>query len=400
LQTPQAEQGVEDRTGQDVLATPLLLMIPLLFTGGAAFGYFLVALGVIFLLANLGAFRIVRLDLVWPLVAAVTLLPLLPRVVRDKQLVALAVVPLVAGVLISAAPMLVYLERNPLELAGHASAMAIWSRDVQQHEESGYHLQHGDTASLWRIQIQRSLGAFVSQSDTQEDYRSERGLLDPVAAVAFVLGLAVLVARWRSLSTLLLGTWIVATLFLGSVIIEDPPQATKLLVLMPAVCLVAGIGLEQLLRGLAPTKPPHFTAIIGIICIVVGAGFGFSYYFGRYQLLPGQTTTVLARYIGSVQTQRPVYLVNLASVPPGNETIGYLAPHATVLAWDTRKATPAVSVNRPLAFIMPDSGAEGDQAWTTVRRTFPSGEERFLSDSNGRPVLRVWEVPPNSTKVG
>ena len=34
----------------------------------ATFGYFLVALGVVFLLANLGTFRIVRWDLVWPLV--------------------------------------------------------------------------------------------------------------------------------------------------------------------------------------------------------------------------------------------------------------------------------------------------------------------------------------------
>lgn len=34
----------------------------------ATFGYFLIALGVIFLLGNIGAFRIVRWDLVWPLV--------------------------------------------------------------------------------------------------------------------------------------------------------------------------------------------------------------------------------------------------------------------------------------------------------------------------------------------
>lgn len=34
----------------------------------ATFGYFLVALGAVFLLANLGAFRIVRWDLIWPLV--------------------------------------------------------------------------------------------------------------------------------------------------------------------------------------------------------------------------------------------------------------------------------------------------------------------------------------------
>ena len=34
----------------------------------ATFGYFLVALGVVFLFANLGAFRFVRWDIVWPLV--------------------------------------------------------------------------------------------------------------------------------------------------------------------------------------------------------------------------------------------------------------------------------------------------------------------------------------------
>ena len=34
----------------------------------AIFGYFLVALGVVFLLQNLGAFRLVRFDLIWPLV--------------------------------------------------------------------------------------------------------------------------------------------------------------------------------------------------------------------------------------------------------------------------------------------------------------------------------------------
>jgi phage shock protein PspC (stress-responsive transcriptional regulator) len=34
----------------------------------ATFGYFLIALGVVFLLANIGAFRFVRWELIWPLV--------------------------------------------------------------------------------------------------------------------------------------------------------------------------------------------------------------------------------------------------------------------------------------------------------------------------------------------
>lgn len=34
----------------------------------AAFGYFMVALGIVFLLANAGVFRLIRFDLIWPLV--------------------------------------------------------------------------------------------------------------------------------------------------------------------------------------------------------------------------------------------------------------------------------------------------------------------------------------------
>lgn len=49
----------------------------------ATFGYFLIALGAIFMLTNLGAFRIVRWDLVWPLVlVAVGVLLLAQRVRR------------------------------------------------------------------------------------------------------------------------------------------------------------------------------------------------------------------------------------------------------------------------------------------------------------------------------
>ncbi len=48
----------------------------------ATFGYFLIALGVVFLLSNLGAFRIVRWDLVWPIVVVAAGVLLLAQRVR------------------------------------------------------------------------------------------------------------------------------------------------------------------------------------------------------------------------------------------------------------------------------------------------------------------------------
>jgi len=49
----------------------------------ATFGYFLVALGVVFLFANLGAFHFVRWDIVWPLVVVGAGVLLLAQRVRS-----------------------------------------------------------------------------------------------------------------------------------------------------------------------------------------------------------------------------------------------------------------------------------------------------------------------------
>ena len=67
--TASGESGAS--TGDTTMVTPPVARVEdvaMAERRRATFGYFLVALGVVFLLANLGAFRIVRFDLVWPLV--------------------------------------------------------------------------------------------------------------------------------------------------------------------------------------------------------------------------------------------------------------------------------------------------------------------------------------------
>jgi phage shock protein C len=66
-----AEPGASSADTGATTATPSIVHVEDPMTAErrrATFGYFLVALGVVFLLANVGAFRNVRWDLIWPFV--------------------------------------------------------------------------------------------------------------------------------------------------------------------------------------------------------------------------------------------------------------------------------------------------------------------------------------------
>jgi hypothetical protein len=136
---------------------------------------------------------------------------------------------------------------------------------------------------------------------------------------------------------------------------------------------------------------------VGLAAMLVGAWFGFSYYFGRYQAIPSQQATLIAGYASSIQHEDSLYLVNLG-IPPGNEAIRYLAPEAKVVAWSTKDPAPKIAGGTRLAFAMPSEGIDGLTAFNTVTVLFPGGAQRILYDTNGKAILKVWEVtaPPGS----
>ena len=104
----------------------------------------------------------------------------------------------------------------------------------------------------------------------------------------------------------------------------------------------------------------------------------------------------MARYAESIQSDRALYLVNL-DIPPGHEAIRYLAPEAKVASWTTTDPAPRIAGGTRLAFAMSYDGSNGAAALTSAQTLFPSGAQRILYDSNGRPIFRVWEVPATST---
>jgi 4-amino-4-deoxy-L-arabinose transferase-like glycosyltransferase len=338
--------------------------------------------------------------LVWPPIAVVSLVPIVIVLLHERrrqQLLTGIAVTCVAAV-VTASPMLPYVINHPGTPAARGASISIWSEEGSTHSAQAFGLQPTDSIGILEIQVQRSLESFFSRGDSSQQYNGQRGLLDPVEGVSFIIGVAVLVRQWRRQETLLLGVWLVLTLVMGSIVIIDPPFAPRLVGLAPVCAVLAAVGLDRLWRWLAALRLDSDLAVMaaGIASIAVGAYFGFSYYFEPYrEHYPNQRITALAWYIRSVQDERTVYFLDLDE-PTDYATIQFLAPNAQVLRWDDKTSAPPSVARKLLAVLTPVDGPNADRDRALVHARFPSGVVSYLVNAAGRPLVQVTEISPGA----
>ncbi len=98
----------------------------------------------------------------------------------------------------------------------------------------------------------------------------------------FLLGLAVLLWRWRLLGALPLLIWLLAT-SLGNVFIRDSAWTPRYVVAFPAVVLLMAIGLRHVLPLIWPEESrPRLRQRAIILLLTVMVGGQFVYYFGDH----------------------------------------------------------------------------------------------------------------------
>lgn len=332
--------------------------------------------------------------LVWPLIAAVVTLPFLPRFIRQWRVIRPGVAAMIIALLIAAGPMLLFFAMHPADAVARGQGIWLFNNDAMQHEIQAYGVKPGDTTAVWQRQVARSLEALQMRGDTSLHYNSPRPLLDPVISVAFLLGLVVLLRRWRDPTSVLLFAWLLLNLIFGSVLVVDPPWAPRLVTLVPAASIIGGLGLVRVWSALVPAAVlrQRVVTMAAIACVVLGAVLGFSYYFGPYRMsAPNQEVTLLTRLAHDEQGQRVVYFVGV-DLPPHFETIRFFAPDATVVSWRLGTPTPPrmTTALTAYAFAMPYAGGRAAQAEAQVRSQFPVGHEVILRNLAGSPLFRVW----------
>jgi 4-amino-4-deoxy-L-arabinose transferase-like glycosyltransferase len=158
------------------------------------------------------------------------------------------------------------------------------------------------TVDLWTI-LQRQLAAVPLLVGGLPDQSLQYGpfypLFDALVAALVTIGFFYALAHLRRPLCLLLVIWVISTVILGGVLTIDMPWWPRLLVMVPALCLLAALALEQILRtverawqslewSLAPAgsgarwRPAALGAVLALAVVAYSGGQSIQHYFTDY----------------------------------------------------------------------------------------------------------------------
>jgi hypothetical protein len=250
------------------------------------------------------------------------------------------------------------------------------------------------------ILIERVAHAFLSliYYPAFEFYGSYIPIISMMTAVLFIMGLAYILIRARSLKMLLLnGYFWGVTAAVGLFAIPPSADSYRMLAALPAAIIIAAIGLDQIMTRLGvgmKARRFHFTTITAVIMISLFIFNIWAYFFDfigqcRYG---GDTQTRFASYVGNYAQGIPreidIYLLSNETYQIGtHDSVNYLAGN--------RKIT---NIDDPIENFEPAPGeiiiANPDridelQTWA---RNHPGGELKFIYDCQNQ-IMLIYKVP-------
>jgi 4-amino-4-deoxy-L-arabinose transferase-like glycosyltransferase len=287
-------------------------------------------------------------------------------------------------------PLGLYFLEHPWLFAGHPSDVSLFDPRVHQGDLAGTLLRHA-------LQL---AGMFLWRGDPSWLHNLPgRPVFDPISGLAFLVG--VLVWAWALLRRpaegrrpyVYLALWI-GIMILPSLFSDNPPNFSRSIGALPAICVVPALGLVGIWDG--GSGPWRACPLLAALCIVAsGLWTARDYYiaFARdpdayywYDGDKGEVVDVLADRVARGQ----VYMA-----PPW-------AKHATVdfltRGWGIKEVALGSGV------VLPDPSAGRDAYY--VLRTKDAGESRFVGrrlgpkdelqevhDRYGEPLIFVHHLP-------
>ncbi len=253
-------------------------------------------------------------------------------------------------------------------------------------------------ASLLLEQFWKSISAFHYTLDPTLWYHAQIPLLDPVSGVLMLIGLLYVTTRWRWSANGLLLMWFWLSLLLGWVLTENPPSSQRMLVITPAMAILAALGTQSLLllgRRLVGGSASRWSTVAALVLAVAGL-LNLRYYFLDYA--PTRTYGNPTAEVADVLCDE---LERHDELPP------LLFDGAPYMYWDFgalrfrlrgvvgHDAAPA---DWPAA-VDPQQGAwivilaENSGDLEVAQSLFPGGTtEPFFSDSDGRLLFVLYQI--------
>jgi len=257
---------------------------------------------------------------------------------------------LIAGLLAALGPLASFFRTAGNALNSRTDEVLIlnqtsWMRD--------HLVQQFGTADILQVLL-RQLAAVpllpTAVADQSTQYGPHYSLLDVGVATLVTIGFFYALLRLRKPVYLLLAIWIVGTVVFGGILTIDMPDWQRLLVMLPALCLLAALLLEDILerveQGIVsiadhlprlrlPSLAPALAAtLLALVLVGLSANWNIQRYFVDY---PHQTNhdpwwttyTDIGRYLSTLPAGTHFILFSDDALVADYATLRYLGPGAT-----------------------------------------------------------------------
>jgi 4-amino-4-deoxy-L-arabinose transferase-like glycosyltransferase len=320
-----------------------------------------------------------------------------PSLVRSLR-VGLVAALIGAGVFV--APMIPVLSSSPDNVVGRGPTVLVLTPQNRQHQLDL--LDADSTPEMLLIQAWRTLEAFNIFGETSDQYHHQNvPLLDLWTAALLVVGAVAMLRRITRPKYTLLNAWVWLTLIVGGALTIDAPFSPRLLVVLPALVILAAIALEggwaTAERVFARRGRAVFGAITGgVLMLALAANYHdyFNLHIVYHQ--PAGSSTVLSRFVRDVSQGYRVYLVGPTELALGYDTQRFLIPNADAMEVpDGRIGIPLTSPpERKGAVFVFTSEDAGPQriVYGDVRAEYPGGRPRTHLRSNGEELFTSYTV--------
>ena len=271
-------------------------------------------------------------------------------------------------------------------LSGRSIGIILARPAVLQGASQMYHLE--GLRELFKRNLTEAAGMFTTWADVCVLNRSPSGLLDLGTLGALIVGVIVAVLQGGAYAWLLL-VWSAFTFVFGVAFTDAPRASYRLAAAMPALFILAGLGVERLLVATAPSQRWYQRTVRPAVLAALAAWVGWQNYqlfFVGYAMGDGHETVSSAemRFMASHCDGRIFYFFD-------GEQQG---PEAQLFCGDFRTLSKqhvlgAVDVTHPATFFV----ADWQRQWlNTLRACYPSAAYMQHLARDGRALFTRVDV--------
>ena len=313
---------------------------------------------------------------------------------------------LVLGYLIGFGPLLSYFITHPGLYYGRGAGLITWNRIP-----ANWHDLQQMWNTLWPIISENLLGI---STQSAQDIMYYAPLLLKAEAALLVLGVALLVWRWRHPAAFLMLLTGLGVLFVGGTLIlypnSSPPMLAHWTPAFPAfyVAIAVPVGAWVGSTGIWPSvREIWITIAVVAVGLVTLAYANINFYFYRYYADPEslrnerykasqtlyEVQTVQSRYMASLGPAYRVVVVGQSPYPYDAETTRYLVAgqEYAIIRDPQEQLSPEPVFGKGLAFLFFPGN---EQFQERIRERYPSGWAGEVRNPVGRHLFYTYVIKP------